>query len=419
MQTNRMKNPGGCRHLLFIALTLLCMTALTARSQNIYESRVTDAVTGEAVPFASIHAGAANSTIANSEGEFRLTVGAADMIHISCIGYATVSMRADALGTAVRLSPAAVSLDGVTVRPYRPDIDEVIKATAAQMKEHRKETANYLYRQTTAIDGHTTSMVEAIINARSAVSLRDMMLVTGRISDADRTPAGDYSYSANFHTFSQIELFSSDYKIPLTDRLIPLFADYARFYDISHTLTDDNGRRVAAIRFTPKRRLARRMMECTLHIDTESLLLLRAEGQLLNETVVHNYGRSDCRDLPADIRFTVNFSTARGFSEIETVAIDASYTTGTRKYRFTSLLYNAGSRDVTGGRRLRPAADLRRQIAEAQGDDTFWKNNEIVRHTAAERSLTPADSMPAGVYQAMPIENGTAAGEREAPPSLP
>ncbi len=380
----------------FLSLALLFMTVMTARSQSVYESRVTDAVTGEAVPFATIFAGTGNSTIANSEGEFRLTAGAADMIRISCVGYATVNMRADALGGNVRLSPAAVSLDGVTVRPYRPDIDAVIKATAAQMKEHRKETANYLYRQTTAIDGHTSSMVEAIINARSAISLRDMMLVRGRISDADRTPTDGYSYSANFHTFSQIELFSSDYKIPLTDRLIPLFANYARFYDVSHSLTDDNGRRVAAIRFTPKRRLARRMMECTLHIDTESLLLLKAEGLLLNETVVHNYGRSDSRDLPADIRFTVNFSTARGFSEIETVAIDASYITDTGKYRFTSLFYNTGTRDITGGHRLRPATDLRRQIVEAQGDDSFWKRNEIVRRTAAEQSLASAGSGATG-----------------------
>ena len=44
MQTNRMKNPGGCRHLLFTALTLLCMTALAARSHNVYESHATGGV---------------------------------------------------------------------------------------------------------------------------------------------------------------------------------------------------------------------------------------------------------------------------------------------------------------------------------------------------------------------------------------
>ena len=107
--------------LRFLVLVLLLVPAVVARAQSI-SGRVTDAKTGQALPFVNIGVvGRALGTVSNEQGQYELAFQeklADDTVRVSYLGYRPLlfTLRQLRARPAVALSPAAVALAEVRVR---------------------------------------------------------------------------------------------------------------------------------------------------------------------------------------------------------------------------------------------------------------------------------------------------------------
>lgn len=114
----------------FLLLVLLFALAPAGNAQSL-TSRIVDGQTGEAVPFATIVTGVNKGTISNEEGYFNLDIAglSAETVQISCMGYETLEIPANALteNQILRLTPAAIRLNEVRIGERIPDADEIVR----------------------------------------------------------------------------------------------------------------------------------------------------------------------------------------------------------------------------------------------------------------------------------------------------
>ncbi len=381
-----------------IAAAALLLAAAAGRAQDaVLTGCVADGATGGPLPLAVVRSTGGAATVANSEGLFRISASQTDTLTVSFVGYRPVSRPAALLGDTVRLLPGSVALGNVDVVPIERRLDKIIKEAARQMKENRKAASTFFYRQTTAVGRRTTSMVEAFVRAGSAFAMSRPRLVTGRYSDDERLAEGRLAHSANLLTLSETCPVSDANTLDYYDFICPLHWNFRAFYNITYDVIDNGERTVFAIHFAPNgQHSARRLFEGTVYADASDNSLLKVEGRLHNIRIVSSLGRSRPSNVKADVSLTIDYDTSRGFSEVRTVSVDASFNNRGTPITFASLLYNVGDTAATGGRRTLPAKDLRRQIDKAGYDAAFWRRTEVVRRTAGEETLAALkDGRPA------------------------
>ena len=112
-----------------ILFLLLSGQFLLAQSQTI---KVTDAKTGESIPYANIKIGESLSVISNAEGYFSLgesNSGEATTLNVSFLGYAARQITVGEViqqGNTIALEPSIYELDTVVVSNERPDANTIM-----------------------------------------------------------------------------------------------------------------------------------------------------------------------------------------------------------------------------------------------------------------------------------------------------
>ena len=231
------------RKSLLISMVLffgqLMAHAQTAR----FEATVVDAVTRVHLPFASVYVGPEASTITNLDGEFVIDCAPDAMLHISYVGYRAVHVKAAELKGVVTLKPNEHLLPDLVVTPVAPLINKICKETLTQMRNHKRKTSEFFYRQTAFADSTCYEFLEAFLSGGSGVALHDLQLMTGRYAGIVPDSSHFYSYFGNFYTFSEIVVAAS-YRSPSLDAdLVPLFRNFKKYYKYSYRVIDDDGRR--------------------------------------------------------------------------------------------------------------------------------------------------------------------------------
>ncbi len=114
-------------------------------AQTLIKGRITDAETGEALPFANIYVDRYNAVISDYEGNFRLNVPAgSDMFFVSYLGYETLSIRLEKEKNFyhVKLYPTAEQLNAVQIGAgYVPPEIKLLRKAVSEKKNN-----NYLHR---------------------------------------------------------------------------------------------------------------------------------------------------------------------------------------------------------------------------------------------------------------------------------
>ncbi len=371
----------------FLLAVLMALPATVYAQMEEYSSRVVDAETGEPLPMATVQ-GAAESTVTNIEGLFSVKADAGDVLKISYIGYKSVSIKASDIKTRIRLKPADIQLKEIEVKPFTSTLRKIVKKSVSALSSNTHRRANYLYRQTTTVDGVTSSMVEAFFNANSAYNVCGMALITGSYSQSDKDTDSTLSYIASLYPLSEIVIVQNE-RVPLaySMQLMPLNMDYDRYYDVSHETIDDGERKIYSIEFKPKGNYDMRVFDGKLFVDAQTLRLLKAEGRLLNVKVETDYNHFYAGVLNADVGFTVCFNEKSKYGEVQSVCISAEFKDMMHSQRFSSILYNVGDRNVGRAKWTRRKEDLRLQIDRMGYDKQFWRDNEIVKRTAVEAEL--------------------------------
>ena len=117
------------RPAVLSALLVVLAGVLTTRAQSI-SSRVVDAKTGEAIPYATVQFGENKGIITNDEGEFSLYLTSPvtpDSLYISCMGYEKTAISAErALDSVIAIDPKPIELSEVYLFDEELDVDEII-----------------------------------------------------------------------------------------------------------------------------------------------------------------------------------------------------------------------------------------------------------------------------------------------------
>jgi len=369
------------------AVLLLLLTTLTiVRAQQLtVEAVVTDAETGQPLPFASIYGGTAGSTISNEEGGFRLTVEADTPLRFTYAGYKPLTVKASAVGRRVMLQPSLLVLREVVARGL--PLKEIRKETLRQQRKFHKKRAEFFYRQTAFVDTTCHELTEAFLAGNSAVTLEDLRLLHGRYAGVK---SDSLQFIANYYTFSQIELASSDEVPDYNHDLMPLFEKAPRFYNIDHDLLRDSLGAIYVVRFTPKDDVKIPILDCTLYVDSASLHILRCEGEGRNFRIQHVYPTDSGKVsevLPIDFCFTVNMTEENGFVEVQSVYVNTRHVALGQTLTTKSILYNVGEKKGSKGKKLKFKDNLRKRINNQKYDPEFWRRNETVRRTPTEEAV--------------------------------
>ena len=201
-----------------------------------FEATVVDAVTRVHLPFASVYVGPEASTITNLDGEFVIDCAPDAMLHISYVGYRAVHVKAAELKGVVTLKPNEHLLPDLVVTPVAPLINKICKETLTQMRNHKRKTSEFFYRQTAFADSTCYEFLEAFLSGGSGVALHDLQLMTGRYAGIVPDSSHFYSYFGNFYTFSEIVVAAS-YRSPSPDAdLVPLFRNFKKYYKYSYRI---------------------------------------------------------------------------------------------------------------------------------------------------------------------------------------
>ena len=115
------------------SLLWLMLFALCGWAQQVFQSKVVDAETGEPLPYVSIYVAEGKGTLSNEEGTFSINALPGDTLRLSCIGYEKLHLKADDIRDLVELKPLARKLREVTVKPI--PADDILKRLASQLKK--------------------------------------------------------------------------------------------------------------------------------------------------------------------------------------------------------------------------------------------------------------------------------------------
>lgn len=175
------KRKYAVTRVLVAFLVLFSLAEHVARAQQVCTtSCVVDGHTGEPLPYAGIYViGKREGTIANSEGEFCLTVAQDDTLRFTFVGYNPHTVRVSEVGGEVRLLPMSTDLREVTVLPTATILRHVYQRLASDYASHKKDRSDFFMRQVYDIAG-TREMVEGFLQGKSAVNLRDILFYSGR-----------------------------------------------------------------------------------------------------------------------------------------------------------------------------------------------------------------------------------------------
>ena len=201
-----------------ICLLLLLIVARAVTAQTTYTACVVEEETGEPLPLVGIYVSQENTTLTNFDGEFSITAEEEDTIRITCIGRKTIYIKAGQLPSVINMRLLEGTLAEVTVQAFDGTMLQISRQMEKAFNRKNRKQAQYFYRQTTFIN-RQQDIVEAFINARSAVNLRDMRFVSGRHGKLTREKWGESPFwNMNLHHVLELAPMTPD--VPFWELLI-------------------------------------------------------------------------------------------------------------------------------------------------------------------------------------------------------
>lgn len=125
-----------------LCVLLANLTGIWTASAQSISSKVVDAKSGEAIPYATVQYGENKGIITNDEGEFSLyltTSAMPDSLYISCMGYEKTAISAQkVLDSVIAIDPKPIELSEVYLFDEDLEVDEII----SRVKENLAKNYN-------------------------------------------------------------------------------------------------------------------------------------------------------------------------------------------------------------------------------------------------------------------------------------
>lgn len=372
------------RIFAFFILFIMLLADLNAQGIMV-DAKIVDAETHEALPNASVSIDSDKSFIANADGEFCIKADSADVLTMSYVGYKTVRVRAEKVGSVIRLSPYAIELSDVNVLPLKSIIGKITSRLNAEFAKNKKQESNFYYRQTTQSNGECNEYIEAVLNGYSEIALRRPSIVAGRYGALKGTDEKKYSSLKNFHNHSCVSPYAS-YKRKKEQVRYPIMPGSEKLYQTDYDILTDkaNGNVIYRISFTPNPKVKVPIVKCVIYVDADSYKILKYEGEIL-----HNYVfvATKKKQFPMQSSFSVTYTYNRGFMEVQSVASKMAYSCLGISVTGKSTLVNIGKKYYNGKKKLSSHSDLLSKISSAGYDAKFWNDNTVIKRTLMEEQV--------------------------------
>lgn len=390
---------------------MLFFVVLCVMAKNVeLKAKVCDAETGEVLEFVNVSAQNAR-TMTNAEGRFVLNVDEEAMVEISYVGFQTINIKANKVGKLIKMKP--MILREVKVIAWEHTLAMVSKKLNKEYQKRESKDAQYFFRMTTA--KRKKQLVEAFVQAKSAVNLRDIKVVKGRYGqlsqDGLTRPAianmnfhhplelGPLVQESKFWQFlitpfsspnvKQGAAYSPTYTQRNTD--MGLYAKRLMLnYDVTgEELVDEGGNNIYKITFAKKDKVKRTsILTGVLYVNSKTLEMLRFDGRVENIWLDYTH-EFYVETAPIELEVHINYTHERGFTEIASM----SNLIKNKDMSSHCVLYNVdkmnlGLKTKKVKKSLKDVNDNVLEAVDGAGfDEELWAKSNIVQRTEEEEAL--------------------------------
>ncbi|MBP5386479.1 MAG: carboxypeptidase-like regulatory domain-containing protein [Prevotella sp.] len=372
-----MNNKSNAIRQTYILMLMLVLCPISVSAQHHLVARVSDAKTGEALPYASVFIDSQHSTITNADGDFAINTDSTAVLRISHVGYKTLHISAMKVGKNIHLQPDGKILDEVIVMGSENIVKQVRKKLRKELRKNKRESSNLFYREMTYTGSQCTDFIECFFQGRTAIQLRDLSLVTGRYF---AVASSHNSVPVNFHSLAQIPVLNTTQYT--YDQMAPLHQEFKKLY-MTDCQTLINGDEKTYVLTMIARNPKRWSVEGKLYVDGNTYELLKFEGIGLNERV-KRVVQGKVYILPVDYSFVVNYQHDNGYAEVLSVHFNLRYRQGEKQYETNGLMFNAGQQTAKGTSKVEFYDNLIKKIKELGYNRQLWDDIEIVKRTPME-----------------------------------
>lgn len=316
------------RALQAFSLLLFCwLLSLDVMAQEqLYSGRVIDAETGDEMPLTTLYISPNNGVLTNMEGRFVLKAAPTDVVRISFVGYTTLQVKASDLPKVVKMQPLTSELGEVTVWSTDALLTQLQKKLKKELGKYERKRAPYFSRLTIQ-NGEQIEMVEAFLEASSAVHLRRLGVSSGRYWA--KSPQGKVESAlkyTNLHLmYSLGPLMRPDEQ---TDEFVvspfsmggETKAVHTN-YEVTQTVMSGKGHQIIyCISLEPKEKKGgKAILGGKLYVDASSLQLLMFDGHIYNIGVVVGYGTNTER-TDMDVHVHIDYQHQHGYTEVKNLS---------------------------------------------------------------------------------------------------
>lgn len=376
---------------IVLALSLLCSSYTLA--QNRIEGRVLDAKTREPLPFAKVYLCEGQVTITNLEGEYVIMAKPTDTVTITYIGYEQVKLPAKSIPRRLYLRMATSTMEEVTVKPITATLVEIVKKLNNDYSVHRYDKGLYYYRENlTAVREDTLNvLIEAIIQANSAINLREFAMYKARMVGGEWGLSQVWPFAQTGPMTRDVSYWKGRFlTTPLYRRASRAF--YRRNYHIGYKrIKDISGRSFYKIIFGKKiDKESLPYVTGTLYVDCESLYPLAFDGQIENVSLfTTNKGKLHKRICR--IYLHIDYTTINGFLEVKNVTAVTDVGFGTRStitiYRLDDNILAGNNIENIERLSVHGMDNIISDVESIEPDSLFWDDFEIVKRTNQENTI--------------------------------
>ncbi|MBQ6189090.1 MAG: hypothetical protein IJK45_02835 [Bacteroidaceae bacterium] len=404
------------KRLSLILILQLFVAFAWSQNDTTFCARIVEAESDEPIPLVGVYVANDNTTLTNFEGEFCITAQPDDTIRFTCAGRKTLYIRADRLPATIKMEMLASSLSEVTVKGYEGTLMQISKKMEKAFNSKRRKTARYFYRQTQVI-GLGQDIVEAFVDAKSSVNLRDLQFVSGRHGSLTRQQweKSGISYM-NLHHVMELGPMTREAYF-WNSLLAPLISKedfgknhraangkifdvnskffgydyYQRVYNISITnLDDEDGQHLYRIDLARREDLQTDfpLMTGTLYVDRSSLRVMAFDGKVENLTI--EFRRTELESpltAPVALNFHIDYRYDHDYPEVADLGMHVEFS----HFMSRTLVFNVEEQKNVKKSNKKSKAEAGENmlvgIAKVGYDSIFWANNEVIKRTADEQRI--------------------------------
>jgi uncharacterized LabA/DUF88 family protein len=375
----------------YLICILLLSFLIKVQAQNL-QGKITDEITGAGIPFVSVGVvGTNNATVSNENGDFVLKVISYPVkLRFSHVSYllTELTLTESTEKLAVKLKPATISLNQVTIDPYVGQ--RIVKAALEKAKESAPINfyANAFYRQLTTLNNKASQVYELFYDLQW-----NTRRIQGWVAKQSRFAELNEKVTFSMNNQSYLTFSYSGYLLPDKGGKFINLETLNEYDFVVDKYIEQADQRIAVVTCKLKKfRKNQYYVNSTYYIGMDDSKIYRLENSVFNLPI---------RLSEASLKYPPVVTTIATFNGnghlipvLESVSTKLNMSLNVKGQELNSGISSLLTvYKIDDQLKNQPFEALNRKtkdktvIESIKYDATFWKNNPIVKQTTLEDSF--------------------------------